>query len=85
MTPQSNFWSFLFGYVVLILPVHNNTLKILFFQGFTAFKYGLFTIGVCFFRIETKLMDVVQIQNVSKQVLKDSSSFVMSLESLHTS
>lgn len=25
-----------------------TTLKILFFQEFTAFKYGLFTIGVCF-------------------------------------
>lgn len=86
MTPQRNLWFLIcLFYVVLILPICNNTLKILIFQEFTAFKHGFFIIGVwSFFTIETNLMHVVQIQNVSKQVLKDSSSVEESLEFLHT-
>lgn len=85
MTPQSNFYVICLFYVDFTLPICKNTLKILSFQEFTAFKHGLFIISVwSFFTIEKQLMHVLQIQNVSKQVLKDSSSFVVCLEFLHT-
>lgn len=55
MTPSKQFLVFLI-YVVLVLPTHNNTLKILFFQEFTVLKHGLFIISVwSFFQNRNKM------------------------------